>query len=171
MAKYPFSFVLGRMKLATLGYVIAGVVLCTVVYTFYRNRPETVQASNVYLQASTVNSQENTGRLAFSAERKYVVHQQDFQPMVIPSSRNESFDYKEAMQKLNDAQVRQDDPRLIKLIRDYYIEPPSLEPYNLENPDRLEYSNGQTPFIDSRLNYMVSDFQHIDYTDLYLGIL
>ena len=94
--------------------------------------------------------------MAFSGDRKSVVHQQDFQPMVIPMYRNASFNYKAVMQKLNDAKVSQDDPRLIKLIRDYYLEPPSSEPYHLDNPDRLEYSNGQTPFIDSRLNYMVS---------------
>ncbi|KAH3894614.1 hypothetical protein DPMN_018771 [Dreissena polymorpha] len=103
---------------------------------------------------------------SFSAERRSAVHEQSFQPMVIPRVRNASFDYKvtisaysqAAMEKLNEAKVSQDDPRLIQLIRDYYIEPPSVEAYHLDSPDRLEFSNGQTPFIDSRLNYMEGGF-------------
>jgi len=141
------------MKLTTLGYVIAVFVLCTVSYTLYRIQTKSPPAANVFIQES---SQGGIGKMAFSGDRKSVVHQQDFQPMVIPMYRNASFNYKAVMQKLNDAKVSQDDPRLIKLIRDYYLEPPSSEPYYLDNPDRLEYSNGQTPFIDSRLNYMVS---------------
>ena len=60
------------------------------------------------------------------------------------------------MDELNAARVPQDDPRLIQLIRDYYIEPPSLLPYNLTYPDREDSSKGQTPFVDSRLGHMVS---------------
>ena len=65
-------------------------------------------------------------------------------------------DYETEMMKLNKAKVAQDDPWLIKLIRDYYIEPPSSLPYNLTYPDRTDYSKGQAPFVDSRLNYLVS---------------
>ena len=67
----------------------------------------------------------------------------------------ENLDYQAAIDELNEAKVAQDDPRLIKLIRDFYIEPPSGLPYNLKIPDRKDYSKGQAPFIDSRLNYMV----------------
>jgi hypothetical protein len=49
-----------------------------------------------------------------------------------------------------------DDSRLIEIIRNYFIEQPSTEPYDLEYPDRLEFSAGQTPLIDSRLKYIVS---------------
>ena len=62
----------------------------------------------------------------------------------------------EMMQQLNNERVAQDDPRLIKLIRDYYIEAPSRQPYNLRYPNRTDYSKGQAPFVDSRLNYIVS---------------
>ena len=59
------------------------------------------------------------------------------------------------MEGLNAVRVSQDDPDLIKLIRDYYIEPPSLLPYNLTYPNREDFSKGQTPFVDSRLGHMV----------------
>ena len=59
------------------------------------------------------------------------------------------------MEGLNAARVPQDDPDLIKMIRDYYIEPPSLLPYNLTYPNREDFSKGQTPFVDSRLGHMV----------------
>ncbi|XP_021374161.1 protein Star-like [Mizuhopecten yessoensis] len=62
------------------------------------------------------------------------------------------------MADMNSAKVDQAEPRLVELIRDYYIEAPSLEPYNLDFPNRLEYSNGQTPLVDSRLNYMEGGF-------------
>ena len=67
----------------------------------------------------------------------------------------ENFDYQAAMDELNKEKVAQDDPRLIKLIRDFYIEPPSGLSYNLKIPDRKDYSKGQAPFVDSRLHYMV----------------
>ena len=63
---------------------------------------------------------------------------------------------KAAMDKLNAARVPQDDPELIRLIRDYYIEPPSLLPCNLKYPHREDFSKGQSPFVDSRLGHMVS---------------
>lgn len=145
-----------KMKLSTLGYIIGTLVFCTVVYALMHNQSAFPAANDVYIQAVTTKSERNLNdRRVFQAERKSALKQQAFKPMVIPSERNASFDYKAAMQKLNDARVSHDDPRLIKLIRDYYIEPPSDAEYNLKDPDRLEYSNGQTPFVDSRLNYMV----------------
>ena len=65
-------------------------------------------------------------------------------------------DVREAMDKLNAARVPQDNPQLIQLIRDYYIEPPCLLPYNLKYPNREDFSKGQAPFVDSRLGHMVS---------------
>jgi hypothetical protein len=52
--------------------------------------------------------------------------------------------------------THQDDSRLINILRNYFIEQPSTEPYNLEHPDRLEFSAGQTPLVDSRLKYIES---------------
>jgi len=143
------------MRVSTLGYFTGITVLCALMYLLYRTQTRPITASDVYMQAPQEGSKDQPLQAAFPQSRHTVVHEQSFKPMVIPSTRNATFDYKAAMQKLNEAKVSQDDPRLIKLIRDYYIEPPSELEYNLENPKRLEYSNGQTPFVDSRLNYMV----------------
>ncbi|XP_033761384.1 uncharacterized protein LOC117343164 [Pecten maximus] len=94
----------------------------------------------------------------FSEDKKLAVHAQAFNVSVLRQNPNKSFDYKKSMAALNSAQVDHTDPRLVELIRNYYIEPPSLEPYKLDNPNKLEYSNGQTPFVDSRLNYMEGGF-------------
>lgn len=48
------------------------------------------------------------------------------------------------------------DSEIVKRLRNSFIETPSKFPYNLVHPDKTDYSNGQTPFIDSRLNYKVS---------------
>lgn len=146
------------MKFNTLMYLAGTVVLFGLVFLLYKNQTRPLTASDVYMQPPSATGDSSKLRGAFDDTRRQAVHAQSFQPMVIPSSRNATFDYKAAMQKLNEAKVDQEDPRLIKLIRDYYIVPPSTEPYNLDVPDRLEYSNGQTPFVDSRLNYMEGGF-------------
>lgn len=61
-----------------------------------------------------------------------------------------------AMERLNKLNVRQDNPELLHIIRNYYIDQPSIRPYNLTYPDRREFSWGQAAFVDSRLNYMVT---------------
>ncbi|OWF48557.1 uncharacterized protein LOC110452920 [Mizuhopecten yessoensis] len=96
--------------------------------------------------------------LPFNQQRRYVVGAQAFQPRGIVQSHNESYNYKEVLTKLNADHAAMDEPRLIEIIRNHFIVPPSKESYNLKNPDKLEYSNGQTPFIDSRLNYMEGGF-------------
>ncbi|OWF40479.1 uncharacterized protein LOC110463698 [Mizuhopecten yessoensis] len=88
----------------------------------------------------------------------HVENEKPFQPMVFIPQRDKSFDYKKVMADMNSARVDQAEPRLADIIRNYYVEPPSLEPYSLTIPDRLEYSNGQTPFVDSRLNYIEDGF-------------
>ena len=61
------------------------------------------------------------------------------------------------MKILNEAKVAQDDPRLIKVIKDQYIEPPSKLPYDLENWDMQDYSKlGMSPKADDQLNKKVS---------------
>lgn len=55
------------------------------------------------------------------------------------------------------SQLQYDNPVLIELIRKTFIEPPSNNSYNLNHPERLDNSAGQTPFIDNRLNFMVSE--------------
>lgn len=97
-------------------------------------------------------------RGAFNEDRKQVVFMQKFQPQKINQNRLAQFDYKKAMKELIDRNTAADDKTLVTMIRNYYIEQPSTESYNLDIPDRLEYSNGQTPFIDSRLNYIEGGF-------------
>ena len=64
--------------------------------------------------------------------------------------------YTALMEKLNEEKCAQDDPRLIKLIRERYLEPPSTLPYNLTNPNRPDYSEfGQTRVVEMHLNNMV----------------
>ena len=64
--------------------------------------------------------------------------------------------YVDQMKQLNNERVAQDDPRLIKLIRDHYILPPSSRPYNLTLSKKLDYSQyGQTLAVDRRLNSLV----------------
>ena len=72
-------------------------------------------------------------------------------------SRDPSFDYKKEMEKLNKERVKADDPRLVNLIRNYYIEPPSDKPYVLQEPNRRDSSYGQAAFVDGTLKNMVSD--------------
>lgn len=96
--------------------------------------------------------------LPFDQRRRQVVGQQAFQPRGLVQSRNESYDYKQVLGELNKEHGSMEDPRLVEIIRNHFITPPSKEPYNLVHPDRLEYSNGQTPFIDSRLNYIEGGF-------------
>ena len=71
-------------------------------------------------------------------------------------SRYPTFDYKKEMETLNKEQVKADDPRLVSLIRNYYIELPSDKPYVLKEPDRRDSSYGQAAFVDGTLGNMVS---------------
>ncbi|XP_052227732.1 uncharacterized protein LOC127842327 isoform X2 [Dreissena polymorpha] len=146
------------MRFSKLSYLIGSAVLISIVYIMYKSQTQPITAANVCTQDPLAHQKSPNLQGSFSAERRSAVHEQSFQPMVIPQERDASFDYKAAMQALNEAKVSHDDPRLIRLIRDYYIEPPSLEPYNLTKPERLDPSSGQAPFIDSRLNFMEGGF-------------
>jgi hypothetical protein len=124
-------------------------------------RANTQQANR--LPARTVNPQDHafTGDKVhilnpFTQNRTRTLAAKPFQPIMISQKPVEGFDYKAAMKELNEEKVAMDDPRLIALIRNYWLVPPSTEPYNLQNNDMLDYSMGQTPLVDSRLNYIVS---------------
>ena len=59
--------------------------------------------------------------------------------------------------KLSAEKAAQDDPRLIYAIKRCYLEVPSSLPYELENPDRQDYSQGgQSKYVDDLLNHTVS---------------
>ena len=62
---------------------------------------------------------------------------------------------KEEMAMLNKRKIAADDPRLVALIRDYYLVPPSNIPYHLDKPDSMDNSRGQEPIVDNRLKYKV----------------
>lgn len=67
----------------------------------------------------------------------------------------DNYDYIQEMRKLNEEKVAADNPRLVELIRQYFIFPPSTQPYNLKSPDKDDNSMGQAPIVDSRLQYKV----------------
>ncbi|XP_052090652.1 uncharacterized protein LOC127727198 [Mytilus californianus] len=67
-------------------------------------------------------------------------------------------DYLEEMDILNKQKVDMDDPRLINLIRNYWIENPSDKPYNLNKPHVIDPSIGQAAFVDNRLNFKIGGF-------------
>jgi hypothetical protein len=92
---------------------------------------------------------------AFEEKRNLVVSAQDFKPDSLKQDKDVESDFKTKLQSLIDQQVPADDPALVKIIRNHFIQQPSTEPYNLLNPERLDFSHGQTPFIDSRLKFMV----------------
>ena len=61
------------------------------------------------------------------------------------------------LDQLNSEKVQQDDPRLIQLIRDHFIEPPSTLSYNLQDSSKKDYSQfRQSPIIDQLLQNKVS---------------
>ncbi|XP_076102695.1 protein Star-like [Mytilus galloprovincialis] len=67
-------------------------------------------------------------------------------------------DYSKEMDQLNREQVSMDDPRLIQLIRNHWIENPSDAEYNLQFPDLLDPSAGQAPFVDNRMGFKERGF-------------
>ena len=92
-----------------------------------------------------------------SALRKMLIVQRSVE-FVLPAQYREKdsdFDYRKAMNDLNKAQVRDNDIRLIALIRNYYIENPSTKPYKLNNPKTMDPSQGQVAVIDRLLNKKV----------------
>ncbi|KAK3595730.1 hypothetical protein CHS0354_025354 [Potamilus streckersoni] len=110
----------------------------------------------VFILILTIGIMFWTQRYIIGAKKVQVLNvNHEFHPFV--QLRNTSFDYKEETRKLNEAKVGIDDPRLIELIRNYWIEPPSKEPYNLKK-DLEDYSAGQTPYVDSRMNHKVNGF-------------
>ncbi|XP_053374694.1 uncharacterized protein LOC128547057 isoform X2 [Mercenaria mercenaria] len=71
---------------------------------------------------------------------------------------DKGLNFKFQMQRLNAEKVNADDPALIELIKEYYIEKPSQLPYNLEHPDKRDPSCGQTAFVDGFMNHKEGGF-------------
>ena len=67
------------------------------------------------------------------------------------------YDYRAEMEKLNAEQVEQDDPGLVRLIRQFYLEPQSVLPYHFTDNKRQDYSQGgQSKYVDTLFNHVVS---------------
>jgi len=95
-------------------------------------------------------------RGVFDENGKSALTVQQFNPDKYVQHKSTEYDYKTELNNLLKQTTRADDPRLIHMIRNYFIEQPSTEPYNLTHPEKLEFSAAQTPLVDSRLKYMVS---------------
>ena len=66
---------------------------------------------------------------------------------------------KASIENLNSEKVAQDDDRLVNLIRQFYLEPASVSPYNLTNDKRQDYSQGgQSAYVDALLDHAVCTF-------------
>ena len=60
------------------------------------------------------------------------------------------------MDILNKEKVKQDDPRLIQIIKEHFIEPPSALPYRLKQKNMQDYSVYKiSPMVDTHLDKMV----------------
>lgn len=62
---------------------------------------------------------------------------------------------KKTLNGLNRNKSDQADHVLVGIIRNFWLRPPSLEEYKLENPDRKDFSKGQTPLVDEALGKKV----------------
>ena len=85
-------------------------------------------------------------------------HDTDYKPRSDPLTTQPDKSYDETLlDQLNSEKAQQDDPRLIKLIRDHFIEPPSPLPYNLNKPERKYYAQkNQSAIVDGMLNNTVN---------------
>ena len=81
--------------------------------------------------------------------------QKDKINFIVELFRNASYVPRNLLNEINQ-NIQQDDRLVIHVIQKYFLNSPSLLEYNLDNPHEPDYSYGQAPFIDNRLNYMVS---------------
>ena len=74
---------------------------------------------------------------AFMEEKLFGNQRNSFTPYSASTGKSMKEDsYAEMLDKLNREKIVQEDPRLIKLIQDHFVEPPSTRPYNLKNPKK-----------------------------------
>lgn len=125
---------------------------------YFYNKDTGVPNQPLDTNIQTRRSRYNATKLKafFKESRKSALGVQQFDPEKYVPNKSTEYDYKAVVNNLLKQKAEADDSRLIEIIRSYFIEQPSTEPYKLENPDQLEFSAGQTPLVDSRLNYIVS---------------
>ncbi|XP_045159525.1 protein Star-like [Mercenaria mercenaria] len=70
----------------------------------------------------------------------------------------ENINYIDIMSKLNRDKIAFNDRTLISTVKKYYVQPPSMLPYNLSDPEIQNPSPGQTQFIDEYLNQKRNGF-------------
>ncbi|XP_045208637.2 protein Star-like [Mercenaria mercenaria] len=70
----------------------------------------------------------------------------------------ENINYIDIMSTLNRDKVVFNDRTLISIVQKYYVQPPSMLPYNLSHSEIQNPSPGQTQFIDEYLNHKRNGF-------------
>lgn len=127
---------------------------------YFYNKDTGVPNQPLEMNIQTKRSRYNATKLKafFKENRKSALSVQQFDPEKYVPNKSTEYDYKAEVNNLLKQKVTENDIRLIEIIRNYFIEQPSTEPYNIENPDQLEFSAGQTPLVDSRLNYIEGGF-------------
>jgi len=118
--------------------------------------PDQFFHTNFQTKSRGQDTMSQTFRGLFDEIRKSALIVQQFNPDNYVQHKSTEYDYKTELNNLLKQTTRADDPRLIHILRNYIIEQPSTEPYNLVRPDKLEFSIAQTPLVDSALKYMVS---------------
>ena len=93
---------------------------------------------------------------AFMEEKLFGNQRNSFTPYSASTGKSMKEDnYAEMLDKLNRKKIVQEDPRLIKLIQDHFVEPPSTRPYNLKNPKKRAYTSKKSKVVDQIMNNMV----------------
>ena len=71
------------------------------------------------------------------------------------SDQSQTSAMKQSIELLNGMKTAQDDPHLLNTIRGNWLRPPSKEEYNLNNPEKKDFSMGQTAVVDALLEKKV----------------
>ena len=138
-----------------VGIIFAAVFIVLLIFkTLNIVDPDELFHTNLQTKRSGYNVTNFRG--LFDENRKSALTVQQFNPDNYVQHKSTEYDYKTELNNLLKQTTRADDPRLIHILRNYIIEQPSTEPYNLVRPDKLEFSIAQTPLVDSALKYMVS---------------
>ncbi|XP_045215528.2 protein Star-like [Mercenaria mercenaria] len=77
---------------------------------------------------------------------------------MMESVQLENINYLDIMSKLNRDKVAFNDRTLVSILQKYYVQPPSMLPYNLTYPEIQNPSPGQTQFIDEYLKQKRNGF-------------
>ena len=139
--------------------VVFIVLLVVIGYTYYRCG-HLHQAKEVDYSELIKQKEVEYPKLMKQKEANYSELIQQKEADYSERMKQEAGEYSELMKQLNKDRAAQDDPRLVELIKDHYIEPPSDLPYKLASSSTLHYSQfGQSKYVDSRLHDLVCFIQ------------